>query len=225
VEITGKQLSALRKAGYSEHVILDKAIQIGARFTRIDFAVDLFDAGAEPIDVLQCWRHGQVLTVAQSVSLVQKETRKGRTGQTVYVGARSSERLVRVYDKGQETRTTLDWKRVELEAKSKRADQLGALMGSSGVKVAGLAMLADVVEWTDIDWFNGIWADDYEPFEIDSIGRPETDRERWLRTVVVPVIADELESGSEWLREALEAILDQNDNRHGPRIAPTRADD
>ena len=220
VEMTGQQLSKLRKAGTTESGLISKAIELGAKFTRIDFAVDLFDTGGRPVDVLQCWRHDQFYTIAKSVSLVSKETRKSTTGETVYIGSRSSERLVRVYDKAQQQKTKTDWLRVELEAKGKRADQLGRLMQSDGVDKSGLAMLADVCEWSDIDWFENIWGSEYEPFEIDSIGRPETDRERWLRTVVVPVITEELEAGSAWLFDALAAVMQQTVDRqgHGPHL-------
>lgn len=220
VEITGKQLSALRQAGYSQVDILSDAVSMGANFTRIDYAVDLFDTGGKPEDVLECWRCDQVMTVAKALSQVTKENRKGLTGATVYVGSRQSERLIRVYDKGKQAKTKLDWIRVELEAKGRRAVQLSEIMMREGIDSAGKAMIRDVVEWSDIGWFESIWKEDYTPIEIDAIGRPETDRERWLREVVVPVIADELESGAEWLRAALEAILHQTDKPggHGPLL-------
>lgn len=223
VEMTGSQLSAARRAGSTEAGIIAEATRLGANFTRIDFAVDLFDCDAVPLDVLECWRTDQLITSALSVSLVQKETRKGRTGQTVYVGARSSERLVRIYDKGAQSKTKLDWTRVEMEIKGKRARQFGMLLERDGTDMAGKSYLRDVIEWTDIKWFESMWGDDFEVIDIDKIGRPETDRERWLRTVVVPVIEDELESGSEWLFDALQAIMSAYEEKrgHGPNISPT----
>lgn len=220
VEMTGKQLSEFRQDGHSISDLFKWAIALEGRFTRIDFAVDLFDCEGNPMDVYHCFHTSQVDTVAKSVSIVEKTRRKSTLGATVYIGSRSSERMVRVYDKGKQTKTRLDWIRVELEVKGKRAQQFAAIIDADGVADAGLAYLADVIDWTDIPWFNAIWSDDYTPVDIDSIGRPETDRERWLRTVVIPVIAEEVESGAEWLVEALDAILQSNDDRdkHGPKL-------
>jgi len=222
VEMTGKQLSDYRKDGHSIEHLFKWAIAMGARFTRIDFAVDLFDTGGNPLDVLHCFHTSQLDTVAKSCSVVEKTRRDVSLGATVYVGSRASERLIRVYDKGKQTKTRLDWIRVEIEVKGKRAMQFGNLIEQEGLDPAGKAYIADVIEWSDIPWFESIWKDDYTPIDIDAIGRPETDRERWLRVVVIPVIADELESGAEWLREAIEAVLQQTDDRgkHGPRLMP-----
>lgn len=220
LEMTGKQLSSARKSGIDERDILRKAESKGAVFKRLDFAVDLFDAEANPMDVLECWRTDQFDTVAQSVSVVMKETRKERTGSTVYIGSRSSERLIRVYDKGKQSNTDLDWTRVELEAKGLRGDQLATEMIKSGVTSAGLSMLVDVVAWSDIDWWNNIFSGEFEIVRIDSLGRPETNRERWLRTVVVPVIEDELEAGNGALFDTLWALMQAYEDKlnHGPSL-------
>lgn len=222
VEMTGTQLSDYRKDGHSIAQLFTWAKGMNARFTRLDYAVDLFNTEGNPLDVLECFHTSQMDTVAKSVSVVEKTRRNKSLGATVYIGSRASERLIRVYDKGKQKKTALDWIRVEIEVKGKRAMQFGNLIEQEGLDPSGKAYIADVVEWSDIPWFESIWKEDYTPIDIDAIGRPETDRERWLRTVVIPVIADELESGSEWLRDALEAVLEQSDDRgqHGPRLMP-----
>lgn len=222
VEMTGKQLSEYRADGHSIAHLFKWALAMGARFTRLDFAVDIFDSEGSPLDVLECYHTGQLDTVAKSVSVVEKTRKKQSLGATVYLGSRASERLIRVYDKGKQAKTTLDWIRVEIEVKGKRAVQFGKLIDEEGLDAAGKAYIADCVEWSDIPWFEEIWRDGLEPVNIDAIGRPETDRERWLRTVVIPVVAEELESGAEWLREALEILLDTTggSDGHGPRLMP-----
>lgn len=224
VEMTGKQLSAYRKDGHSIAHLFKWALAMGARFTRIDFAVDLFDTGGNPLDVKECFHTSQLETTAKSVSVVEKTRRNKSLGATVYIGSRASERLVRVYDKGKQTKTKLDWIRVEIEVKGKRAMQFGELIDREGLDTAGKGYIADVVEWSDIPWFEEIWREGYEQIDIDAIGRPETDRERWLRTVVIPVVAEELESGAEWLREALEILLETTgkSDGHGPIIPHQR---
>lgn len=220
VEMTGKQLSAYRKDGHSIPELLKWAIALEGQFTRIDFAVDLFDSEGDPMDLYHCFHTSQVDTIAKSISVVEKTRKKATMGATVYIGSRASERMVRVYDKGKQAKTRLDWIRVEIEVKGKRAQQFGELLHEHGVTEAGLSCLADVIAWTDVPWFNEIWSDEFSQIDIDAIGRPETDRERWLRTVVIPVIAEEVEQGAEWLVMALEAILqsDHDRSQHGPRL-------
>lgn len=222
VEMTGKQLANFREYGGSIAKLFVWAKTHGAKFTRVDYAVDLFDTGGCPNDVLECYHTGQVETIAKSVSIVER-TRKNETlGATVYLGSRASERLIRVYDKGKQVKTNLDWIRVEIEVKGKRAMQFGELIEKEGLDTAGKSYIADVVEWSDIPWFESIWKEDYTPIDIDSIGRPETNRERWVREVVIPVLEDELLAGNDWLRNALITLLDDTKDSasHGPNIAP-----
>lgn len=222
IEMNGTQLSDYRKDGQSENSLFKWVRFVGANVTRVDYAVDLFDCGGTPTDVRECFFTGQLDTIAHSVSIVEKNDRNGTKGATVYVGSRSSERLVRVYDKGKQKKTNLDWVRVEMELKGKRAMQFADLAAQEGYDTVGKSSLADVIEWSDIPWFESIWKEDYTPVDIDALGRPETDREKWLRTVIIPILAEEAESGSAWLVDALEAILQQARERseHGPRIVP-----
>lgn len=222
LQFTGMQLSDWRQGQGDELNIINHCIERGGRFTRIDFAIDLFDTGGNPSDVLNCWHCSQVDTIAKSVTYIEGATRNESKGKTLYIGSRQSERLIRVYEKGKRKRLKMDWVRVELECKGKRAGQFGDILSRQGIEIGGKNMLADVVRWTDIGWFNSIWSDDYEVFEIESIGRPETDRERWLRTVVVPVIEDELSSGNTWLAETLETMLAESANGHGPKLTVPR---
>lgn len=222
VECSGQELSRTRKNGGTDDGIIRAAISEGAKFTRIDYAVDLFDTGGTPLDVKECYHTGQLATIAHSVSLVEKTSKEKSLGATVYIGSRQSERLLRIYDKGKQSKTELDWIRVELEMKGKRAEQFGHMMAKEGRDELGKSAIAELIEWSDIPWLESIWEGTNRLVDIDSIGRPETDRERWIRKVVVPVIENELESGSEWLYDTLAALLVTYEERHGhgPNIAP-----
>jgi len=220
VEMNGQQLSDYRKSGNDEMRLFKFIAYVGAKVTRVDFAVDLFDSGGNPTDFYHAFHTSQVMTVAKSVSIVERTRKQESMGATVYIGSRSSERMVRVYDKGKQSKTKLDWLRVELEIKGTRAEQFAELVSLNDVERAGLSYLADVIEWSDIEWFEAIWTNEYKHINIDTIGRPETSRERWLRDVVIPAIADEVQSGSVWVLEALEAILEDvaQSGKHGPKL-------
>lgn len=184
--------------------------------TRLDFAIDLFDQEANPSDLLYAWQCDQLLTTAQTVGIVENQTREGSLGATVYIGSRSSERFIRCYDKGKQQHTNLDWVRIELECKGQRAQELAEMIVRSQVREAGLSMLGDVIEWSDVDWLNEVWTD-FEAVPIGKIGRPETNTERWIRTVCLPAIRSAAQNGMAGIVEALRAILDEIDEQgvHG----------
>lgn len=77
----------------------------------------------------ECDRNGEVF------QLPNKQIQKTRTnsGHTIYVGASSSDRMVRIYDKGAESGTGADWLRFEVQLRRESANQfflLGCKDGS-----------------------------------------------------------------------------------------------
>lgn len=223
LQLTGLQFDAFRKAGGCEKTLMGQCVEKRGIFKRVDYAVDLFDTEGLPHDVKLAWECSQLLTIAKQVGLIEYSTREESKGATVYIGSRSSERMVRIYDKAKQKGLKIDWLRVELEAKGDRANQLGHLISTRGVITAGNSMLADVIEWSDIPWLNAIWTGDFDIIDINAIGRPETDRDKWLRTVVVPVVETELAQGNAWLLSALITLIDANEGKsqHGPHLSPT----
>lgn len=213
LQMSGSQLDEYRRGGGQEKQLVHDCAVLRGNFTRIDYAIDLYDTDGTPYDLLAAWECNQVETVARSMGAVETKERKKSRGATVYVGSRQSERMVRVYEKGKQKGLSVDWIRVELEAKGARANQLGFLISTRGVSEAGNSMLLDFVEWTDVPWFNEIWGNEFEVIDINSIGRPETKRERWLRLVVVPVIETELKSGNSWLLGALVTLIEDSEIR------------
>lgn len=220
LEMTGQQLSAYRRDGGSMERLMQFVTAAEGRFTRLDFAVDLFDTGGSPLDFAECFYTSQLMVSAKTISVVQRTGREESQGETVYLGRRSSERMVRVYNKGKQAKMEIDWLRVEIEVKGKRSVQLGDLMAQRGIVPAGKSAIRDFVEWSDIPWFEGIYDESYEHVDIDSIGRPETDRERWLFNVCLPQIAKAVDEGIPGVLAALNAILLQADDRaeHGPSL-------
>lgn len=207
VRLDGHSLAEMRKGGASDSLLYEWIERMNGNVTRIDLAIDLFDCEAYPVDILHAWECDQFMTTAQSVTLIEKKRRKKSAGSTVYIGSRDSERFVRAYDKGKEQKTDLDWIRVELEMKGKRAMQSYELAHKEGTDGATLGMLRDVVEWSDVDWFEDIFAGRDDLIDISSIGRPETNHERWLRTVCIPAVAEAAKHGLYGVEHQLRAIL------------------
>lgn len=80
--------------------------------TRCDVAIDLIDTGITPESIADEYREEFGSSAAKSWSFI-----KGKTGDTFYLGSRSSERMLRAYDKGGEQGIPVDWLRVEMEYK------------------------------------------------------------------------------------------------------------
>lgn len=221
LEMTGQDLSAYRVAVGSDRDLLRKLIVMGARFTRLDFAVDFFDTEGSVSDFAAKWRTPALKTKARSMTHITGQSQNEDTGETVYLGSRTSTRMIRVYHKGKQAKTNLDWIRVELEWKAERAIQMASDMRDNGVKLAGLSHLRDFVEATKFEWFETVFDESYELVNIDTIGRPQTSRERWVWEVVLPAVAKELEDGTPGFLDALESLLLANEdrtNRHGPTL-------
>jgi len=219
-QMTGKQLSKARRAGHDESAILRWCLENGLRFTRLDFALDIFDCGGEVLDFSDAWQTTALHTLGRKMTAIKSEGTTENKGNTVYLGSRQSTRMVRVYDKGKERGTALDWIRVEMEWKQDRAGQLAQHMQEHGVKEAGMRHLRDFIPYSQIEWFEDSMGDSMEWFSIESIGRPLTDHERWLHEVCIPAVANGVDNGVPGVLAALRAIIQQYDDRdqHGPHL-------
>jgi len=222
VEMTGQGLSKFRMFGETDDQIIRWFTEKGARFTRVDFAVDCFDSGFAACWVDDDWGEGIYHTAARSVLLMQGRTQDESKGDTVYLGSKDSTRRIRIYDKGKERGVDRDWLRCEMQWKKERAEQMGYDMSREGVKSAGMAHLRDYVPGSNYYWLEGAFLDDVEIFDIEAMGRPVTNTERWLFETCIPAIAKAAEAGVPGIVEALEAIIWQAGDRgkHGPSIVP-----
>lgn len=106
--------------GEAEQIRLWKAIHDEQwRKTRVDFAIDFFDSDTS---IQQCWDDG-LYAQAQNRRF-KSDFILSPNGDTINIGARTSEKFLRIYDKGSEQKTSLDWKRIEIEVKGKTARHL-----------------------------------------------------------------------------------------------------
>lgn len=87
-----------------------------ARITRCDLKIDLIDGGVSPNQFRKEYEAQYGDDTPRQFSFV-----KSRNGDTVYLGSRSSERMMRVYDKAAEQGVRADWLRVEMEFKEGEA--------------------------------------------------------------------------------------------------------
>lgn len=216
VVLDGQALKSLRSRNIDGEFLNEWIVRHGGRVSRVDFAADIFDCEGSPIDIFHAWETDQLMTTSQSVSMIVSG-RHAKGGATTYIGSRHSERFIRVYDKGKEQKTDLDWIRVEIELKGARAQQAMGLTRDIDAKTCTLNTIRDAVEWSDVAWFEALWECEYDDIEIDAIGRPETDHERWIRTVCLPAIERAAKSGMMGIEHALRGIIEDidRDGIHG----------
>jgi len=115
VVLSGK---ALNSFDAHEHLLNFLSVWKG-KVTRTDFAIDLIDSGLSVMKFADEYREEHGDDGAKSFSFI-----KSRSGETAYVGSRTSERMLRFYDKGGEQGVPVDWLRVELECKGSYAQRM-----------------------------------------------------------------------------------------------------
>ena len=118
--------------------LITKVLRVGGKFTRVDVALDSHETHISTIDA--AIRRGDL--VSRSV----ERTYQGsfvNDGYTIYIGARSSDRFVRIYNKAAEQKLTdgAVWTRVEIEFKKHQA-QLAATYILQGADLRSLVFSA-----------------------------------------------------------------------------------
>jgi hypothetical protein len=123
VTLSGSVLRYYSTLGVDWHQLLKWIKEAKGRTSRVDLALDLHDSGITLKDM-----HKGNLTPYKGKGRTPKLLPVGtqEDGWTVYVGSRSSDKFLRVYDKGKEQGDKdTDYVRVELETKGEIAHAVG----------------------------------------------------------------------------------------------------
>jgi phage replication initiation protein len=140
-------------------------MEAGAEFKRVDAVVDNIGGEISFAKVRDAVADGRCLRKGYAWQEISKHTRAG-IEQTLYVGARTSDVMLRMYDKGLQLGEERSWMRFEFELKRERADQWVRLFVEDGWDLAysalrGFIDFRDRVEdtnrsrWPVSEW----WAD------------------------------------------------------------------
>lgn len=198
VRMGGQELGVWRDLGGDDKRLIGFLKGSKAQTTRIDIAFDLFDYGIDVKRLYDDWKAGKIdgrFRKAKPLS----EGEKGADGKvseatTVYFGSRTSELMVRFYEKGKEQHTDLDWVRVELEIKGEKAVCAVEDCARLGVDVVGKQLLRDFFTKMPYKFWRELLSG--EAVALTSVGRKVTEREAWIRNIVIPVLREEIEK--EW---------------------------
>lgn len=161
--------------------VLRQALAMGANVTRIDIAIDTprwLDLSGMHNELTD----GLAETRARDWNLIT-----GRKGQTLYVGSRTSEKFLRIYDKAAEQGTDYTWYRIELECKGDFARGVALHVDANGYDYYG-DIIRGFCNWP----INHQWLDlTASPTLLEGIPRPDKTRDTfaWLMKSVVPSVA------------------------------------
>jgi len=191
---SGEALNQLRKQGVGLGDMLRLIEDVKAKVTRLDIAADWRDPGIQVADLKEQFDRGNILLHVKRWSYLESENK----GQTLYVGSRASERMLRIYNKkAQLARSAVEvdqeWIRIEAELKDDQAaaaaralldNSLGAVLAAH---IAKCFIMPFYKPWT------AFIAELPTPALImpSVVGKSNTDQ--WLLNVVVPILKKRLD--------------------------------
>lgn len=164
----------------------------GGRTSRIDIAIDLYDSNVSWKDLERELPNAK--TRARKAEIVRNQT---GAGWTQYVGSRSGERFLRIYDKTAQVNDPdhhPDHVRIELEIKGRRAKQFTALLVDAIESDTVYALFcAEICAYCDFESWQ-LWQDVMGAkiaSQATQNHKKSTDTVKWLIEQVAPVLARE----------------------------------
>lgn len=205
VDITGQGCRQLERTGVVDdwgQFLSHLTATWQARATRIDVALD-DRAGCLSLNrITETIKRGGLLSRLRPSGLFDPFAPPEGASHTIYLGAKSSDLRIRIYDKAVESRVKGHWMRVEVEAKRKYARELvqqvaqhgpgiisSVLRGYMDFKQPGQA--TQKCRWATEEWWQRFLGD-CERVRLTSPEAPRISGQRmqWLYTSVAPALAE-----------------------------------
>ena len=186
----GHALQEGRKAQFSVEGLVITLDRYKAKYTRIDLALDATDSKLEIDDLAAAIELGQFVGTSRKWNYVTAPN----GGQCLYIGSRTSERFVRIYNKASEqaslaiTPMSADWKRIEVECKGIPARWVASSLrtGASVDRVARRAIQSVIDFPGNLQW-SGIFGNPVDKIALSH--RRLRNTERWLLGTVAQSLA------------------------------------
>jgi DNA relaxase NicK len=185
VGYSGKTLNTYREHDIGSLVLLRWHIGHNASISRIDLAFDLKDTPMSISALYDMLERKEASTSAKTYNLIVGSD----GGKTLYVGSRTSEAFMRIYDKGVESGEGGNWTRVELELKGSKARFAAYTMANESDDRAyqwAQGWLNGFVAFPDPTWRSLMVA---EAIPMARANKPEADTKKWLLETVAPAMA------------------------------------
>lgn len=192
VELEGMALAELRRDGFDVEAIMHHAQNARLpmlHYNRIDYAIDILNAGVKPIEVWNKYEKGKVKTTARKARFLRSY--ESDTGaDTVEFGSReSSPRFIRIYDKGAKNAQMgalwTSFLRIELEEKGVRVNPFAHSVLRYGRSETGRREIGEAVSMK-LGWFNEALKGDLAP-HIE-VPRPDSQPNRFVLNHIIPFL-------------------------------------
>lgn len=201
VQLSGAALRWYQEKSLSWKTILEWVKACGGRVSRIDLAIDIVDSGLKMSEFTE----GKLLPYkgkGRTPSYVPMGTES--RGMSVYIGSRSSEKFLRIYDKAKELGDYVgDYKRVELECKGTVAHacgfQFAEIPESECVEMAR-TLIRGTADFSLPQWQAALYGRDVYLSQPQGKAR---DTMGWLLKSAAPALAKEI------LKRPKHAILEE----------------
>lgn len=171
--------SALQGENWEE--LANKITGVSWKITRLDLAVDV-NRKWEIAALYEHQKQGWIVTNARKARLIQSTD-----GSTLYIGSRTSERYLRIYDKAAQTGTREPWTRIELECKGEFANGVFLyLLNETSPDFRDV--IRGYVDFTESLQWQAAMASPTPPWSL-SKAEKRTDTKAWLLQSVAPSLA------------------------------------
>jgi hypothetical protein len=206
-------LQALDSSGVDTNRLINNAVSLGAKCTRMDIALDIV---------------GGTYTVKQFQTAVERKQAKTTSktwrvmqgsggGHTLYIGSRASERMVRVYDKNAQMAAKFsneqgkwegNWVRVEAEIKGDTAKNLLKSCADNDITDVLRSHLVSFIDFPTIPEYAKALSMDGAFVEPTPTKRKKTQTRHWLISTVAPTIAKEIAHDDSFWQELYREITE-----------------
>lgn len=178
--------SALRRAsevGLSSIDLLRWHHAMLHNFTRVDFAIDVYDSGLDIDGLVKMKNEGRIDTNTKSFHY-SWDTAEGKT---FYVGY-TKPKMVRIYDKAAEQKVSGDWKRIEGQYRKEYAFQVGeAIANAENPAKAITGHIKGFVDFPDCQIWQKIMSE--EKMKVSELPKVGGKTMEWLLGDVAKAIA------------------------------------
>lgn len=182
----GESLERLRRAGVSDQRLLKDISSVGAKFTRVDIAINTAIPDASAAQLKDAFERGAAVTRAKGFTMI--EGGGSKQGQTFYLGSRTSEQMLRFYDKAaQKGHHGMTWWRAELELKGRHAQHFVEEAAYHALPALIQRTIKGFCDFPDLPFW-GEMMGDAEAGKQLRLPRTETNTEKWLKTQVLPAL-------------------------------------
>lgn len=213
IEFSGQEIAKLVNLGIPFDALVRQALSNHAKISRLDLALDVWnDRRASARSFFAHWVSGDIHTTAKKATMIGDTEKKNRSGEltpvslgdTVYLGSRNSERMLRVYDKGKQLEIPGEWLRMELELKDRMATIAGAEIIARGLEPITSSHLNCMIR-TAVPWIKDALAA-YPTYGLPGPGDKQTDWEKWIAEIALPNVLKAYHAGIPFVVRAIENL-------------------